>query len=71
MEKSVKNVFMAISSVAMLGLMAICMCLIMKSCTTITISQAHTEGQASDVIDSTQDPSNQATVNPNINIPLK
>lgn len=46
----------------------ICMSIILWGCT-ISVSMAHTEGQASDVIDETQAPAN--TVSPNLQIPLK
>lgn len=38
-------------------------------CTNISITMAHTEGQANDVVDSEQSPPTQATVSPVISVP--
>lgn len=43
--------------------------LIISGCTTISLNMVHTQGQATDLVDETQSPSNQATVNPQISIP--
>lgn len=49
-------------------LLAIVALFFLNSCT-VNITMAHTEGQASDVVDAS--PSTSAQVDPNVNIPLK
>ena len=49
-------------------LIATVVILVMTVSCTYNVSMAHTEGQATDIIDDTQTPSN--TVSPNLNLPL-
>ncbi len=41
----------------------------LTGCTNISITCVHTEGQATDVVDSEQSPKTDATVSPDISIP--
>ena len=43
--------------------------LALTGCTNISITVVHTQGRATDVVDSLQSPSTEATVSPVINIP--